>query len=405
MAGAAVGVSHLVQASRAGADYGLGLLALVVLACVLKYPFLEFGPRYAAATGESMLAGYRRLGRWALGLYALITVATMFIVLASVTLVTAGLTGLVLGLELGNFRLSALVLTASMLLLATGRYRGLDLTMKLMMAVLAAATLTAMVLAIGHGPVGQWPPLSVTLDRLQTAAGLAFVLALLGWMPIPLDSAAWHSLWTLERARQTGQRPLVAHAVLDFKVGYIGATVMAVAFLILGAMIMHGTGERFPDAAVAFAARLVALYAGSLGEWSRPLLSVAALVAMFSTTLVVTDAFPRVLRALLAIAAGQTTDVGKGPQSRYLAAMALVVGGALLVIGLVGAQFTRLIDFTTTVAFLAAPVLGWMNLKLVTGQHTPEAARPGPALVWLARAGLVFLAGFSLLWLAWRLSG
>ena len=37
-AAAAVGVSHLVQATRAGADYGLGLLAVVVLTCILKYP-------------------------------------------------------------------------------------------------------------------------------------------------------------------------------------------------------------------------------------------------------------------------------------------------------------------------------------------------------------------------------
>ncbi len=69
MAGAAVGVSHLVQSTRAGAEYGLLLLPVVLLACLFKYPFLEFGPRYAAATGENLLIGYRRIGRWALGVY------------------------------------------------------------------------------------------------------------------------------------------------------------------------------------------------------------------------------------------------------------------------------------------------------------------------------------------------
>ena len=58
-AGTAVGVSHLVQATRAGADFGLTLLWLVILANVLKYPAFESGARYAAATGTSLLEGYR----------------------------------------------------------------------------------------------------------------------------------------------------------------------------------------------------------------------------------------------------------------------------------------------------------------------------------------------------------
>ena len=118
MAAAAVGVSHLVQSTRAGAEYGLLLLPVVLLACLLKYPFLEFGPRYAAATGESLLVGYRRLGRWALWLFGLVTVGTMFIVLAVVTLVTAGLAGLLLGIDAPPLHLSAGVLALCIGLLA-----------------------------------------------------------------------------------------------------------------------------------------------------------------------------------------------------------------------------------------------------------------------------------------------
>ena len=54
-AGAAIGVSHLVQSTRAGATYGFALVWVVLLANLLKYPFFEFGPRYAAATGDSVL--------------------------------------------------------------------------------------------------------------------------------------------------------------------------------------------------------------------------------------------------------------------------------------------------------------------------------------------------------------
>ena len=74
-AGAAVGVSHLVQSTRAGATYGLAMIAVVILASVVKFPAFRFGPQYAAATGHSLLDGYRRQGRWTLVVVSLLTLA------------------------------------------------------------------------------------------------------------------------------------------------------------------------------------------------------------------------------------------------------------------------------------------------------------------------------------------
>ncbi|WP_205804396.1 divalent metal cation transporter [Methanolobus halotolerans] len=58
----AIGGSHLVWSTQAGAHYGWGLLGLIILANLFKYPFFLYGQRYTAATGESLLAGYRRQG-------------------------------------------------------------------------------------------------------------------------------------------------------------------------------------------------------------------------------------------------------------------------------------------------------------------------------------------------------
>src|SRR6056297_2640800 len=90
-AAAAVGVSHLVQSTRAGAIYGFQLVGIILLINVFKYPFFQFGPRYASATGKSLLDGYRSLGKWALILYLLLTIGTMFTLQAAITVVTAGL--------------------------------------------------------------------------------------------------------------------------------------------------------------------------------------------------------------------------------------------------------------------------------------------------------------------------
>ena len=40
-AGAAIGVSHLVQSTKAGANFGFGLLWALILINIVKYPFFN----------------------------------------------------------------------------------------------------------------------------------------------------------------------------------------------------------------------------------------------------------------------------------------------------------------------------------------------------------------------------
>ncbi|MDQ2070243.1 NRAMP family divalent metal transporter [Natronospira bacteriovora] len=403
MAGAAVGVSHLVQATRAGAEYGYLLIGLVLLTCLLKFPFLEFGPRYAAATGESLLDGYRRLGRWAITLYALITFGTMFVILASVTLVTAGLAARIFGPGLSTTVWAALVLAACGLILLLGRFRGLDLSMKLIMAALALITLVAVTLALASPAAQEAAVAAPPLASLWNAAAIGFLLALMGWMPIPLDVAAWHSIWTLERRRQSGHQPSLSHALLDFRIGYIGATLLAVGFLILGAVVMFGSGSRFSDNAVQFSSQFAQLYGSVLGDWSVPVILAAALVVMFSTTLAVSDAYPRVLSALSSFLRPSLVIRAASRRLLYLIFFLAMGVGALSLISLFGKRLTTLIDFATTVSFLSAPVLAWLNYRLVCGEHMPVHARPGRGLRLLSLLGIVFLCAFCAVWLGWRL--
>lgn len=412
MAGAAIGVSHLVQSTRAGATFGTSLMLLIVVACLFKYPFLEFGPRYAAATGESMLVGFRRLGRWAVWTFAFITLSTMLVILASISLVTAGLAGVVLGLSANATVLSVGVLLACLAVLAIGQYRGLELAMKLMMGALVVSTLAATSLALFEP--ANWAMLDPSLhwDSIWTASGVAFVLALLGWMPIPLDVSVWHSIWTLERSAKIGQLPSVQAAVWDFQLGYITATLSALVFVLLGATILGSSNAPLPTAAVAFASTLVSAYTQSLGDWSHALIGIAALSAMFSTTLAVADAYPRVLYGLWQVSQNTTTPVTQeeGSQAErpamtttvYLGVLVFNAIGAFVIIAFFGAQFTRLIDFATTVSFLSAPILGWLSLRLIGSSWVPKAHQPSRGLRALAVAGLVFLMAFCVLWTYWR---
>ena len=129
-AAAAIGVSHLVQSTRAGANYGFQLIIVVLLANLFKYPFFQFGPRYAIASGESLIAGYRRMGKWVVYLFLILTIATMFTILAAVTSVTVGIIGSVLPFSLSYLQFTIILLLICALIILIGHYKTLDRLIK-----------------------------------------------------------------------------------------------------------------------------------------------------------------------------------------------------------------------------------------------------------------------------------
>ncbi|MCB9551861.1 MAG: divalent metal cation transporter [Myxococcales bacterium] len=398
MAGAAIGVSHLVQSTRAGAVYGFGLAGLIVLANLAKYPAFRFGPQHAAATGTSLLEGYRRQGRWALGLYFAVTLGTMFAVQAAVAVVCAGLAKALFGLDASAPAIAAVIIALCALLLAVGRYRWLDAINKVILVVLTLATLAATVIAlprIDFAAMSWWPAGPIG------EADVFFFAALVGWMPSAVDITVWNSLWTLARRESTGHTPTPREALFDFHVGYWGTAILALCFMVLGAAVMHGTGAVIPESAGGFAAQVIALYTASLGEWSRPLIGVSAFLVMFSTTFAVVDGFPRALAVLwLRLRAPErpwsAEESAPGFKPAYWVSIVTLATGAIAVLFLLMSSLTAMVDLATTLSFLTAPALAWLNHRAMTSDAVPAAHRPAPWLRLASLGGIAFLTAFAL---------
>lgn len=399
-AGTAVGVSHLVQSTRAGAGYGLTLWWVVALALITKYPGFEAAQRYTAATGTSLLEGYRRQGTWTLWVFLAQTLVTMCIVEAAVTIVTAGMASALISDALSPVTWSVILLTVCTGVLAIGRYQLLDTVMKVLMVVLSISTLLA-VLALVPNLTSEQVALTPPLPEL-TPLHVGFLAALIGWMPAPLDTAVWHSMWTVEAARSDDGVVDPDEARLDFHVGYFGASFLAVCFLVLGAGTIYGTGQEVPASAAAFAALLVDVYAQALGEWARPLILVTAFTTMVSTTLAVTDGFPRSLAwAWRRMGSAETMGEAEDPRVYWSSLLVVVLGGLAIIQFFVG-NLKSLVDLATTVSFVLAPVLAVFNYRAVTAPEVPETARPGPALLWGHRVSIAAMSSFTLAYLVFR---
>jgi Mn2+/Fe2+ NRAMP family transporter len=395
-AAAAIGVSHLVQSTRAGADAGFALAGVIAAALILKYPFFEFGPRYAAATGESLVEGYARIGRWAVWTYLLITLVTSVIVDAAILLFTGFLVLSVLGLDWPVWTAAGGLYVGCAALLWAGRYRLLDRTVKGILVVLAVSTLVAAGVALPRAD-------PATLALVPSVGGdgvvaFGFLLALVGWMPSAVDISVWSSLWTLAKDESEQVRTSVANALLDFRVGYVGTGIMAFAFVTLGAAVMHGSGERFSSAGTAFSLQLVDLYAQTLGPWARPFILVAVLTTMLSTSLTVVDGFPRGIARSVEVLRGRGPGNGEiGPI--YWVAMAAIGVATPAVLAFLAGSLTGMVDFATTVTFLTAPLLGYLNLRAVTGDVVAAEFRPGRTLQAVAWVAVVVLGAFGVVYL------
>ena len=403
-AGAAVGVSHLVQSTKAGGMFGFDLILAILIIHLVKYPFFEFGPRYTAATGRNILYGYKKLGSWAVWVYIAMTLMSMLIIQSAVTVVTAGLLINIFHLEsLGGLepqRVAALIslglLTLCFSLLATGRYKLLDKLVKIIILVLSITSVFAVGMLIFDNP-GYYKTANVQFSFNDTAH-LIFLATFLGWMPAPMDISVWHSIWAETNNESSGETTNLKAALFDFRVGFFGTAFLAICFLLLGALVMYGSGEAFSPSGAKFAGQLMDLYQKSLGSWAYPIVAIAAFTTMFSTTLTCLDAYPRTLSASSELLFPVYMD-HKNQKRHYLFWLSLTVFGTVLILFFFLTSMQAMVKVATILAFVAGPVLAGLNTLAMFDKSVPDHARPGQVMFIWCCLSLTTMAGCSVAYL------
>lgn len=392
-AGAAIGVSHLVQSTTAGAQYGLTLIWAVLLANIIKYPFFEFGLRYSIVAQENLLRGYQRLGNWTLWLFLLLTLGTIFSVLAAIAVVTAGLGINLIGIDIPITYASLLLILICSTILALGKYKTLDNVMKFIIVVMSLFTLVALILAIAKN---QHPITTLFPTFHWHKKDIFFLVALIGWMPAPVDAAVWHSLWTEEKAKQLGRYPTLKEARFDFNLSYIMTTFLALCFLSLGAVVLYSVKSILPTESLSFSMTLINVYTSNLGQWAYTIIAIAVFSTMFSTSLALLDAAPRAIK--------KTTDLlfdKKHGHHAYWFWLVCISLGTLCILFFFTSNMRKLVTIATTLSFLTTPLLAFINFYVVTHEKVPVSHQPNLSNRIFSCCGLFFLISFSLyyLWL------
>lgn len=188
--------------------------------------------------------------------------------------------------------------------------------------------------------------------------------------------------------------------MIDFHAGYYVSVFMAFVFLVLGRMVMYGSGTELSAQGSVFARQLIDLYSESIGAWTRPLIIVAAFSAMFSTTLTTIDAYPRALANTTTLLFPKLVKQFKPIQLFWIISG---VSGSFLIINFFVDQLGDMLTLAMTVSFLAAPIFAIINFRAMSLPHVPEKYKPKRWEVVLSILGIIFLVGFGVVFLIWML--
>lgn len=389
MATAAIGGSHLVASTQAGALFGWQLFWLIVVVNVLKYPFFRFGMEYTLATKNSLVEGYKNQGPGYFYSFIALNIIAAVVNTAGVLLLTASLLHYALPISIPVTLLCWLILAVCLIILLLGHFKALDNVAKAIMGLLTIATITALVIAINNGPVA---PVNYVGPSPYELAMLGFMVALMGWMPAPIEISALSSLWLKEKQAQ--QSVTKSQGLFDFNVGYWLTAGLALVFFSLGALVQYGQSSNIELGGVAFAKQLIDMYALTIGEWARPLVSAIAFLCMFGTTLTVLDGYARTLNESHKLLGFKQS---KHSLNTWLILQALA---GMAVILFFKSALGPMLTFAMTLAFVTTPVFAWLNFSLVRSEPAIKHSLLLRGLTWL---GLVYLVGFAVAFVVWKL--
>ncbi|MDE0754108.1 MAG: divalent metal cation transporter [Woeseiaceae bacterium] len=396
VAAVGVGVSHLVQSTRAGAEFGLSLVLLVIIVVVLKYPAFRFGVAYASATGRSLITAYARIGKTALIWMGLASIVDMFIAPAAVALVTAGLVVSIFGLPYSAPMVAVGLLIVSALVLLNGHYMKAERIIKVLVIIFSILTVLAVFFAL---PLLGNDGRSMFADLQYDRSLLLFVIAITGWMPMPLSGAVFQSKWICERRRAVGAENFTfQQALTDLRIGYGLTLVLAVCFVVMGTAVLFETDRVAPQNPGAFATELLSIFTTVFGKWMYPVISLAALAVMWSTLIALMDGSPRVVDRISSYL-GKDSDATKDRYTLFLAVQ--IVGSIVIILFLMG-SFVGFLDFATSMGFAAAPAIAYFNYRAVTSDEITGEFRPNTVLTVWSWISIISLTGFALSYFLFR---
>ena len=406
-----IGASHIMHGPTAGAQYGYALLWVIPFAYLLKYCAFEFAHRYTLVRGESIMEAYERTGKgrgnwplWYLGFQSLAN--------------TFGIAGRALGAAamlwaafpfLPLTAWAVLVLLSSLAVLWAGKYKALELAVKIAIIVFAVCVLLAFFLQ--SPPPGEY--LTRLAPTLPPVGALLLFGAMWGYFPTTVEVAPMQSNWAVDKKsgmvrvrelEREGYQVDVAPNYLrnhlklfkrDMNISYVISMVTGMAFLIVGAVVLNPRGI-VPESSE-MGLTIASIYTDTFGAWIFPIIIAGGVAALWSTVFTYFDGQARIFEEVC-VRLHRAWDTPRIRKAIYRGFQILwVVAGTAIIFGL--PEPILVVQIASFLALLFSPVLFWLNIKAIKDNFTAEDKPFLPskfmfAWAWTGVIGLLAISGY-----------
>lgn len=410
-----VGSGELIATTVLGAENGFSLLWLILVSCLVKVAVQHELGRYAIATGETTLEAFNRVPgpRWRVSWVVWLWVLLMLLVM-SVWGGILGAIGEVLHTLAPRVPIGAwvwIVSVGSIGLLIGGRYAMVERVSVILVAIFTFLTIGCAAILVARPEAVSWAELWGGLAFRPPQGGLGTAVTVFGITGAAPFELVVYPYWCLEkgyarysgprddtlqwRARAAGWVRVMGFDILNSMAIY---TVATIAFYLLGAGMLHGTGQ------IPGGAQMVRIqsnmFTGTLGAWALYPFYAGATAVLYSTLFCGVASLSRVMADLSGLA-GFVDTANYSNRRRAVrwavAASLLIPPAAYTLLG----EPVLLVKIGGGAQGLGLPFLAFAALYL-RYRHLPTSILPKAWLTLALWASATVIAVITLYWAVWQ---
>jgi Mn2+/Fe2+ NRAMP family transporter len=416
LAAAIVGSGELIATTTLGAQVGYVALWIILLSCVIKPVVQAEMGRYSIATGETGLEALDRVPgpragvSWLLWAWAVMVLMTQLQVGAMYGGVAQVMNLLWPSVPIAAWVGAFLVLTLALLL--GGGYGRIERLAMVKVGLFTLLTVLAAAALVRMPERFSWGQLASGLTFALPDQGLATAAAVFGITGVGAAELFMYPYWCVEKgyARFTGRRQdteawrtrargwlRVMH--LDIVVSLVVYTVATVAFYLLGAGILHGSGQ--VPAARDMIPVLSRIYTETLGPWALPVFYFGAVIVLYGTIFAATAAHSRIY-ADMARLLGLFPRDDYARRTRYRKAFVVLLAVVPVSLYLGFASPVKMVVAGGIAQSVMLPIAGFAAVFL-RHRHLPREMAPSPAVtagLWASSAVMLAATAYALVQMA-----
>ena len=294
-----VGSGELIATTTLGAKAGFVTFWIIILSCIIKVMLQVEFAKHTILEGETPMQAFnklpgRRFGKahWSIWIF--------FIMMVAKILQVGGIIGgvaIILQFALPTVPMAVLAFAVAIvvaLMIFQGYYRSIERFSLVMIALFTILTFVCLYF-LKYTPYAlSWPDIAQGLQFKLPAAAVAIAIGAFGITGVGGDEIIAYNYWCLEKgyAAKTGKkedseawrsraRGWIKVMHYDAVASMIVYTVMTAAFYLLGAAVLHASGN-VPEG-YAMIETLSTMYTESLGPSTKWLFMAGAFMVLFST--------------------------------------------------------------------------------------------------------------------------